>query len=108
MLIPFIEWMDGFDPYKSRNNRKSILLRTATFLPKGFDKDNHLLTFPISAGRKSHLFYDLEKEHFAEASNFNSKHRFNPFYFKSIDRYVHASLFCVGSIYDQPQQREFN
>ena len=46
MLIPFIEWMDGFDPYKSRNNRKSIFLRTATFLPKGFDKGNHSITFP--------------------------------------------------------------
>ena len=59
-------------------------------------------------GRKSPLFNDLEKECFAEASNFNSKCRFKPFYFKSIDRYVHASLFCVGYIYDQPQRRECN
>ena len=54
------------------------------------------------------MFDDLDKEYFVEASNFNSKYRLKSFYFKSIDRYVHVSLFCVGSIYDQPQRRECN
>ena len=72
--------MDGFDPYKSRNNRKSVLVRTVTFFEKGFDKDHHLLTFPISIGRKSSLFDELEKEYFLEASDFNAKYRQKPFF----------------------------
>ena len=55
ILIPFVEWMDEFDPCKSRNNQKSVLVRTVTFFEKGFDKNHHLLTFPISIGRNNPL-----------------------------------------------------
>ena len=81
--------MDGFDSYKSRNNRKSVLVRTVTFLAKDFDKDHHLLTFPISIGRKSSLFDNIEKEYFLEASNFNTKYCQKPFFSRlSIDTFM--------------------
>ena len=81
-MIPFVEWMDGFDPHKSRNNQKSVLVRTVTFFDKGFDKDHHLLTFPISIGRKSSLFDELEKEYCLEVSDFNTKYRQKPFFLR--------------------------
>ena len=45
---------------------------------------------------------------FLEASDFNTKYRQKPFFFTSINLHVNVSLFCVSSIYDQPQRRESN
>ena len=97
LIIPYDDWMDGFDPCQIKNNRRSVLGRTITFFLKIFDEDDRLLAFPISIGRKSFSFDDVEREHCIESSDFNSKCHQKSFYFASMENCGNDSLFHTAS-----------